>query len=89
MSYLAIIIIGYLVFELYRKQRHTNRLIRYLVLRSDIMQRYFFRNNLMTPEDYDYIKKEILEYETSVVDYEDLKKELMKIGVDVDKPASR
>lgn len=78
------IIITYLFIDIYRRSLNTNRYIRFLLLQNEIVNRILVGKNIINREEINEVKGESLE-KMYIKDYESLKRDLKKLGIDMEK----
>ena len=81
---LLLVIAIYIMLDIYYRLRSIRRYIRLLLLTNDVVNKTLVSKGLIKREELDQARKDVLE-KMYVGDYDKLKKDLIKIGINVDK----
>ena len=81
---LLLVIAIYIMLDIYYRLRSIRRYMRLLLLTNDVVNKTLVSKGLIKREELDQARKDVLE-KMYVGDYDKLKKDLIKIGINVDK----
>ena len=82
--YFLAIVVVYIIIDVYYRLSHYRRWIRFLNITNQITNKTLTQKGVLTRKDLEKSKKEVLD-SLYVGDYSKLKKDLLKLGVDIDK----
>lgn len=84
MEYILGIILLYIILDIYYKFIQYRRRINLITLQEDMVNKVLITKEIITTEELNLARKEILG-NLYIEDYKKIKKDLRKMGVDIDK----